>query len=138
MQDMRYKKNFKYDFELLWVPLVAFLAFCIFIKLLFLSVEKINEEVIFWWVVAVNGFGILFFGAIIIHHSNNALRNFRQQRMTIYGTFCADVPRCFNLSLGNKEIAKRIMLDAHKRNKKFIEKHFDEWVVLCVRDKLLK
>ena len=62
----------------------------------------------------------------------------KKRNMTVLDELCADVPRCFNISLGNKEIAKRIMLAKNKGHKKSIEKHFDEWVISCVRNKLIK
>ncbi len=91
-----------------------------------------NIEMLFLFFVIISCF--LF----LIRAGLNITERLKKRNMTVLDELCADVPRCFNISIGNKEIAKRIMLDAHKRNKRFIEKHFDEWVVLCVRDKLIK
>ena len=128
---MRYKKNIKYNLELLIYPIILGIATLVFIVLFFS--ENHEERGVFFVIgteIFVFGIGFIFFLAYFFI-------DLKKQRLTLYGKLCADVPRCFNISLGNKEIAKRIMLDAHKNYKRKIEKHFDEWVISCVRDKFI-
>jgi len=44
--------------------------------------------------------------------------------------------RYLTLAHGDKEIAKRFMLDAYKENADAIEEHFDQWTIKHVADKM--
>jgi hypothetical protein len=47
---------------------------------------------------------------------------------------CRDARRYLKLALGDKEIAKRFMLDARKNYTEHIENHFEGWVIENVRN----
>ena len=47
---------------------------------------------------------------------------------------CRDARRYLKLSLGDKEIAKRFMLDACKNHIDHIDNHFEDWVIENVRN----
>jgi len=71
----------------------------------------------------------------IIESVNNAISSARSAAQRLSQLEQASL-RYLTLAHGDKEIAKRFMLDAYSTNADAIEEHFDKWTIKHVKDKI--
>ena len=119
------KTNFSDVYEFWWLGLIGPIIFILQILGMYLSPP---------FTVGVSG---LFFVGILaicfIVSAIKLLKYYKYKKMTDADILCNELPVFMNLAIGDKQIAKRIMLYEHKNKAKIIEANFDDWVIHHVR-----